>query len=70
MTSYAVHMIYVQVIFALLADGLVWHIVPDVTSLVGSVLLVLALFVLQTRGFQEKIPSNMESMSFDLSVEV
>ncbi|KIN09132.1 hypothetical protein OIDMADRAFT_48961 [Oidiodendron maius Zn] len=45
--SHAVHMIYLQVVFALLADGLVWHTVPDIASCLGAALVVLALFVTQ-----------------------
>ncbi|KAH9207133.1 hypothetical protein DL95DRAFT_484036 [Leptodontidium sp. 2 PMI_412] len=42
--GYAVHMVYAQVVLALVAEGLVWHIAPDITSCVGAVLVVIGLF--------------------------
>ncbi|CZR52527.1 uncharacterized protein PAC_02404 [Phialocephala subalpina] len=42
--GYAVHMLYSQAVLALIAQALVWHIVPDIASCVGAFLIVLGLF--------------------------
>lgn len=59
----AVHMIYFQVVLALVADGLIWHTVPDITSGIGAVLVVLAVYVTQTYRHREEYIADIEMPS-------
>ncbi|RDW68650.1 hypothetical protein BP5796_09307 [Coleophoma crateriformis] len=59
----AVYMIYFQVVLALLADVLVWHTVPDITSCLGAVLVVMGLYVTQTYQHRESDPADIEMIS-------
>lgn len=59
-------MIYVQVVLALLADGPVWHIVPDVTSFVGSVIVIIMVLVLQRQTLKEKVRSDVEMIQIEI----
>ncbi|KAF7896576.1 hypothetical protein EAF00_006590 [Botryotinia globosa] len=51
--SYAIHMIYCQVVLALVADWLIWHTIPDVTSGMGAVLIIQAVYVIQRYRYRE-----------------
>ncbi|KAF7917051.1 uncharacterized protein EAE97_012071 [Botrytis byssoidea] len=51
--GYAVHMIYCQVVLALVADWLIWHTIPDVTSGMGAVLIIQAVYVIQRYRHRE-----------------
>ncbi|PQE29311.1 integral membrane DUF6 protein [Rutstroemia sp. NJR-2017a BBW] len=56
----AVQMIYFQVVLALLVDGLVWHVVPDVASCSGALLVILALSMSQTVPQREEDLADIE----------
>ncbi|PQE15549.1 integral membrane duf6 protein [Rutstroemia sp. NJR-2017a WRK4] len=56
----AVQMIYFQVVLALLVDGLVWHVVPDVASCSGALLVILALSMSQNVPQKEKDLADIE----------
>ncbi|KAF5868412.1 putative uncharacterized membrane protein [Botrytis fragariae] len=51
--SYAVHMIYFQVVLALVADWLIWHTIPDITSGIGAGLIIQAMYVIQKYRYKE-----------------
>jgi drug/metabolite transporter (DMT)-like permease len=61
--GYAVHMIYFQVVLALLVDALVWHTVPDIASCLGALLVVMALYVTQTYQHREEDLADIEMAS-------
>lgn len=46
-------MIYCQVVLALVADWLVWYTIPDVTSGMGAVLIIQAVYVIQRYRYRE-----------------
>ena len=61
--GYAIHMIYFQVVLALLVDALVWHTVPDIVSCLGALLVVVALYVTQTYQHREEDLADIELAS-------
>jgi drug/metabolite transporter (DMT)-like permease len=49
-----VYMIYLQAVLALIADVVIWRIIPDIVSCIGSLLIIAALVITERSKEEEE----------------